>query len=107
MKTFFDVTSNKRSLFVFLQTLETIFWSQTTFGAIFSRIFTDFVQIFRDIARIFGDFVQIFMDFAQIFKDFAQIFDQSKHMGLCLHPASYTTVLCTRESALSQTMIAF
>jgi len=35
------------------------------------------------------------MDFAQIFKDFAQVLNESKLLGLCLHPCtptSYTTV---------------
>jgi len=47
MKTFFWCDLQKRSPCVFLQTLGAIFWSQTTLGAIFTRIFRDFAQIFR------------------------------------------------------------
>jgi len=62
----------KWSALVFLQTLGAIFRSQTTLGAIFAQIFSDFVRIFRD--------------FVQIFRDFARIFDKSKILGVRLHP---------------------
>jgi len=39
----------KWSSCVFLQTLGIIFWSQTTLGAIYTRIFMDFSQVFRKI----------------------------------------------------------
>ena len=42
----FGVTSKKRSSCVFMQTLGAIFWSQTTLGDIFTRIFRAFAQIF-------------------------------------------------------------
>jgi len=58
VKTFFWCDLQKRSSCVFLQTSGAIFWSQATFGAIFTRIF----------------------------RDFAQIFSKSKRLGLRLHP---------------------
>jgi len=42
----------KKDSCVFLPTLGTIFWSQTTLRAIFALIFRDFQRIFRDFPRI-------------------------------------------------------
>ena len=38
---------------VFLQTLVAIFWSQTTFGAIFAQMFSDFAQFFYGFCQEF------------------------------------------------------
>ena len=67
---------------VFLQTLDAIFWSQTTLGAIFALIFRDFTQVFRG--------------FAQIFRDFPQIFSKSKLLGLHQHPCLSTLLTTTK-----------
>jgi len=83
---FFGVTSSKRSSCVFVQTLGAIFWSQTTLGAIFARIFRDFAQVFRDFAQIFRDIAQIFRDFARIFREFARILNKAKLFGERWHP---------------------
>jgi len=61
---FFGVTSKNGFSFVFLQTLGTIFRSQTTLVVNFARILRDFAQIFRGFARIF---------------------DKSKRLGVRLH----------------------
>jgi len=42
MRPFFGVTSKKKSSCLILQALETNFWSQTTFDAIFTRILSRF-----------------------------------------------------------------
>jgi len=68
----------KKRLHEILQVLGAVFSYQTTFGAIFAHIFSDFVNIFIDFAHIVTDF-------ARIFRDFAQIFDISKHLGVRLH----------------------
>ena len=41
--------------------------------------------------KIGSHFSTSFRDFAQIFKDFARIFNESRLLGVRLHPASYTT----------------
>ena len=56
----------------FWKPLGVSFWSHTTLGAIFARVFWDFAQIFRDFVQIFGNF--------------AQIFDRSNLLGVRLHP---------------------
>ena len=63
-----------------------IFSNHSTLGAIFARIFLDFVQIFRDFARILRDFANVFTDFAQISMDFARIFTKSELLGMRFHP---------------------
>jgi len=49
IKTFFWCDLQKSSSCVFLQTLGSIFLSQATFGAIFTRIFRNFAQIFSKL----------------------------------------------------------
>jgi len=73
------VWSPKKVCICFAADVDAIFWSQTTLGAIFARIF-------RDIALIFRDFAWIFRNFVQIFRDFARTFDKSKLLGVRLHP---------------------
>jgi len=63
MNTFFWCALWKRFSFVFLQT----FWSQTTLGAIFTKI------------------SGILPSYSEIFKDFAQIFNNSKLLGVLLY----------------------
>jgi len=83
---FFDVTPEKRSSCVFLQTVSANFWSQTTLGAIFVRIFRNSVQIFRV-------FVQIFRKFAQIFRHFARFSTNQNFRGALSPPC--TPASCT------------
>jgi len=86
-KTFFWCGLQKeRSSCVFLQRLGIMFWSPTTVCAIFDQHFREFVKIFRDFAWIFRDFAHIFKDFAQTFRYFVRIFDESKLLGVRLHP---------------------
>ena len=73
MRTFSEMTSNA------------IFSKQTTFGAIFVRIFRKFAQILWDFVNTFNDFAQIFIDFVPIFGHLVRIFDKWKHLRVRLH----------------------
>jgi len=61
---------------------------KTVLGAIFARIFKDFVQIFRD-------FTKVFTDFARILKDFTQILTKSKLGGALALPPPTPQVIRT------------
>ena len=74
-QTFLRLASKKK---VFSHTSGAIFSNQTTLGAVFARIFRDFVKVFTDIAKI--------STFFRILTNFAQIFDRSKFLEVHLHP---------------------
>jgi len=76
---FFRLTKINLSSFVFLQTLGVIFQSQTPLGAI---LCPDFQRFCLDILRFCLDF----QGFCPNFQGLCPVFNNSKLLGVCLHP---------------------